>query len=197
MTVSVTIIVTDAPPLITLATARSLDYLLYPALPIIIPDAVFYEATSATGKLGAQAILDWYHEHRDKVRVEPTEAFQDALTLAALRGGRLARNTGEKAAVEVVRKYPLLPAERALLLTDDKDVERITIGNPAQLILMTTWDYLCQLEEAERIPSAAAVFELVYKAGRNPPKSEPWGRHDPEIREAVRAVMEQAQERVE
>ncbi len=41
------IIVTDVPPLITLASAQSFDYLLYPALPVIIPDAVFHEATSA------------------------------------------------------------------------------------------------------------------------------------------------------
>ncbi len=60
---AVTLIVTDAPPLITLAVARSLDYLLYPALPVPIPDAVFHEATAAAGKLGAEKILDWYRAH--------------------------------------------------------------------------------------------------------------------------------------
>jgi hypothetical protein len=55
MALEVAIIVTYAPPLITLAAAQSLDYLLYPALPVIIPDAVFHEATHAAGKLGAQA----------------------------------------------------------------------------------------------------------------------------------------------
>ncbi len=59
MPVNVKIVVTDAPPLITLAAAQSLDYLLYPALPIIIPDAVYYEATGSAGKLGAQQIIDW------------------------------------------------------------------------------------------------------------------------------------------
>lgn len=63
MAVEVTLIVTDSPPLITLAAAQSLDYLLYPALPVIIPDAVFHEATTSTGKLGAQEILDWYRAH--------------------------------------------------------------------------------------------------------------------------------------
>jgi hypothetical protein len=59
MAVEVRIIVSDAPPLITLAIAKSLDYLLYPKLPVIIPDAVFYEATGAAGNLGAGEILDW------------------------------------------------------------------------------------------------------------------------------------------
>jgi hypothetical protein len=45
--IEITIIVTDSSPLITLAAARSLEYLLYPQLPVIKPDAVFYEATAA------------------------------------------------------------------------------------------------------------------------------------------------------
>jgi hypothetical protein len=81
--VEVTIIVTDSPPLITLAAAQSLDYLLYPALPVIIPDAVFNEATGAAGKLGAQEILDWYRAHTDLVRIEPTATFQEEMLLRA------------------------------------------------------------------------------------------------------------------
>lgn len=88
MPVDVRIIVTDAPPLITLAAAQSLDYLLYPDLPVLIPDAVFYEATNAAGKLGAQEIIAWYRAHPNAVHVEPTEAFRDATALATMRGGR-------------------------------------------------------------------------------------------------------------
>jgi hypothetical protein len=36
--------VLDTAPLIILAAADSLDYLLYPNVPVVIPDAVFYEA---------------------------------------------------------------------------------------------------------------------------------------------------------
>jgi hypothetical protein len=39
------LIVTDTGPLITLAAADVLDYLLYPGVPVYIPDAVLYEAT--------------------------------------------------------------------------------------------------------------------------------------------------------
>jgi hypothetical protein len=67
--------------LIALAAARSLDYLLYPELPVIIPEAVFYEATETAGKLGAQEVLDWYRAHSDRVRIEPTQTFQDEMTL--------------------------------------------------------------------------------------------------------------------
>ena len=39
MAIDVRLIVTDVSPLIALAVARSLDYLPYPALPVLIPDA--------------------------------------------------------------------------------------------------------------------------------------------------------------
>jgi hypothetical protein len=192
MSVEVTLIVADAPPLITLAIARSLEYLLYPELPVIIPDAVFYEATNASGKLGAQEILDWYRAHMAAVRVEPTEAFQSATALLATQGGRLPRDLGERAAVELIRNYPLADKERALLLSDDRDLDRVVVVDPQKLILLTTWDYLRQLEEARRIQSADAVFEAVRQAGRYPPIRDMWSQHDPEIRDAVRAVIEQA-----
>lgn len=60
MALEIRLVVVDAAPLITLAAAKSLDYLLYPELPVVVPDAVFHEATAAANKLGAQAIIDWY-----------------------------------------------------------------------------------------------------------------------------------------
>jgi hypothetical protein len=192
MPIEVTLIVADAPPLITLAAARSLDYLLYPELPVVIPDAVFYEATNAGGKLGAQEILDWYRAHANVVRIEPTEAFQQAAALIAAQGGRLPRDLGERAAVELIRAYPLGESQRALLLSDDRDLDRVVVIDPRKLILLSTSDYLKQLEDARRIQSVDAVFEAVRQAGRNPPTRELWGRHDPEIRDAVRAAIEGA-----
>ena len=94
-------------PSITPAAAQSLDYLPYPALPVIIPDSVYYEATGSAGKLGAQQIIDWYHGHEDAVRIEPTEAFQNAVTVATVQGGRMPRDLGERAAVEIIRGLPL------------------------------------------------------------------------------------------
>ena len=54
----VSLFVLDTGPLITLAAADSLDYLLYPKVSVIIPDAVFYEATRDSAKLGAQSVMD-------------------------------------------------------------------------------------------------------------------------------------------
>ncbi len=193
MAIEVAIIATDSPPLITLAAARSLDFLLYPALPVIIPDAVFHEATSAAGKLGAQEILDWYRAHTDQVRVEPTDIFREEMLLReALSGRKPARDLGERAALEVIRNYPLADDARTLLLSDDRDAERMLVFEPERTILLTTWDYLRQLEEAQRIQSADAVMDAVREAGRHPPKRDLWSNHDPDIRDAVRAVIDRA-----
>jgi hypothetical protein len=191
--IEVAIVVTDVPPLITLAAAQSLDYLLYPALPVIIPDAVFHEATAGAGKLGAQEILDWYRAHTQAVRVEPTQAFHEEMMLRqTMPGRRPARDLGERAAIEIIRNYPLTPGGRALLLSDDRDVERLLVFEPDKTILLTTWDYLRQLEAAQRIQSADAVMDAVRASGRNPPQRDLWSDHDPDVREAVRAVIETA-----
>lgn len=193
MALEAALIVTDVPPLITLAAARSLDYLLYPGLPVVVPDAVFHEATFAADKLGAQEILDWYREHTAEVRVEPTAVFRDEMTLReASPGRRPTRDLGERAAIEVIRFFPLAENALALLLSDDRDAARLLVMEPERTILMTTWDYLRQLEEAGRIQSADAVMEAVRQAGRNPPRRDLWSGHDPDIRDAVRAVIARA-----
>ena len=120
--------------------------------------------TKAAGKLGAQEILDWYRGHEGQVCVEPTAIFRDELTLLEL-GRRPSRDFGERAALEVIRTLPLGENERALLLSDDRDAARLVIVDPEKLILLTTWDYLRQLEEAQRIQSADAVIDAARAAG--------------------------------
>ena len=104
MPVEIRLIVVDAAPLITLAAANSLDYLFYPDLPVVIPDAVFHEATAGASKLGAQVIIDWYRTNRGKVTIEPTEAFDAEQLLSEQAGYRPTRDLGERAAIEIVRQ---------------------------------------------------------------------------------------------
>jgi hypothetical protein len=197
MAIDIRIIVTDASPLITLAAARSLDYLLYPALPVLIPDAVFHEATAAGGKLGAQEIIDWYRAHTDLVRIEPTLIFQDIVARVSEPGFRPPRDLGERAALELVRETTFLtePVDRAVLLADDRDVERLIATDPARLILLTTSDFLRQLEAAQRIQSADAVLDAVRRAGRNPTTRDLWSDHDSSVKEAVQSILRAAHDK--
>jgi hypothetical protein len=73
--VRVSLFVLDTGPLITLAAADSLDYLLYPNAPVVIPDAVFYEATRDSAKLGAQSIIDWVKAHHVLIEIAVTNTY--------------------------------------------------------------------------------------------------------------------------
>ena len=59
---------TETGPLITLAAADSLEYLLYPDAPVHVSDAVLYEATIKSDALGAQSIAAWVQQHTDALR---------------------------------------------------------------------------------------------------------------------------------
>jgi len=188
------IIVVDTSPLISLAAANSLDYLLYPHLPVIIPDAVFYEATFSGSKLGAQEILDWRTSHRAEISIEPTRVFEEAYALLTMPDSRQRpRDVGERAAIEVIRHSHLLEKnDKAILLADDQDVKGMIALEPERIILMTTTDFLRELETAKRIQSAQYVIDLAAKAGRNLPVRDLYSQHDPEIRDAVRDIIQNA-----
>ena len=69
MSRTLTLIVTDTSPLITLALAGELDLLLRPGIQVNIPDAVFNEATRVRTAGGASAIIEWTNAHLDQVHI--------------------------------------------------------------------------------------------------------------------------------
>lgn len=167
----VRLMVTDTGPLITLAAADSLDYLLYPDMPVYVPDAVVYEATIKSDALGAQAIADWLGRHIEAVHVVVTQAFSDHL--AAVNAGARQRtpDLGERAAIEAIRNSLALDAdERALLLTEDDYVIRgtyvVSVEDRGRTIMVTTHDFLEGLEKAGLINSAEEVYRRAENAGR-------------------------------
>jgi hypothetical protein len=164
------LIVPDTGPLITLAAAESLDYLLYPAVPVYVPDAVLYEATVRSDALGAQSIAEWAQRYSQQVFPLVTQAFADYL--AALEAGlRAPRDLGERAAVEAIRHTLVLASqERAIFITED---DRLLTGtyvvleaDQDRMISITTRDFLEGLEEAQRINSVEDVYRRAEDAGR-------------------------------
>jgi hypothetical protein len=98
--ISAKLLIVDAGPLITLAVATSLDYPLYADGPVVIPDAVFFEATRDASRLGAGIIVEWANANLDRVHIAPTNAFA-AFTRDYEAGlTDRERNLGERAAIE-------------------------------------------------------------------------------------------------
>lgn len=97
------LIVTDTGPLITLAVADALDYLLYPRVSVYIPDAVLYEATINSQALGAAGVAEWVQGHLDDVRVIVTDTYANFQSLREHDPAARQRDLGEQAAVEAIR----------------------------------------------------------------------------------------------
>ena len=165
------LVVMDTGPLITLAAAESLAYLLYPGVPVYLPDAVLYEATRDAAALGTQAILDWAQHNSKHVTTVSTETFFNFVRSRATQPAWRERDLGERAAIEVVHDgLQLATHERAVLMTEDDRVLRRILVTGAELtsrmIPITTRDLLESLEAAGRINSADDVYSRAEDAGR-------------------------------
>lgn len=184
--------VVDTGPLITLAAAESLDYLLYIDADIVIPDAVLHEATRDAARLGAQDIIDWVKAHRAHIEIAPTKAYEifDAarVTMPNLREPDL----GERAAVEIIEEPDrLLGDERGLLLCEETAIlKRVVVRDRERIVELSTLDFLRILEAEGRIQSAEQVFELAVQAGRFPSRAEKMSGHDEATRAAIRGLVQ-------
>ncbi len=142
------LIVTDTSPLFTLVLADALDSLLRPGLPVSIPDAVYIEATRVHGAPGAEQIMEWINAHLALVRIVPTDIGIDQQR--RLEEGRSIRGLGEQAAIETLERFLRgNPVAEALLLFEDSDIEKRRAIVDQRASLISTGDFLRELETAD------------------------------------------------
>ena len=160
------LIVTDTSPLLTLALADALDVLTQPGMPVSIPDAVYVEATRVRGAPGAERIVAWINAHLDAVRIVPTDIGIDQQR--RFEEGRSARGLGELAAIEALERFLRGdPAAQALLLFEDTDIEKRRAIVDERASLISTGDFLRELEAAGLIQSTDHILYLAAAQGRN------------------------------
>lgn len=174
-----------------MAAARSLDYLLYAAVDLVIPDAVLHEATRDAARLGAQDIIDWVKSHRGQVEIAATKAYE-RYDLARMSAPQLREpDLGERAAVEVIEEPDRLQGgERGLLLCEETAVlKRVVVRDRDRIVEISTLDFLRILEAERRIQSAEQVFELAAKAGRSASRVEKLSVQDEVTRHAIQGLV--------
>ena len=160
------LIVTDTSPLFTLVLADALDTLLCPGLAVTIPDAVYIEATRVHGAPGAEQIMEWINAHLDAVRIVPTDIGIDQQR--RLEEGRSIRGLGEQAAIEALERFLRSdPTAVALLLFEDTDIEKRRAVVDQRVSLISTGDFLRELEAARLIQSADFILDQAAAQGRN------------------------------
>ena len=159
------LIITDTSPLITLALGDQLHALTAPGLRVVIPDAVWVEATRIENAPGASELIEWIARNDDRVTTRPTEVGQDQLQ--RLRDGRPIRGMGEAAALEVLKTTAEYhPFRHLFLIFEDKDLEKRAIILPERAYAITTGDWLRLAERKGLIQSADEALDRAAARGR-------------------------------
>lgn len=187
MTRPYSLIVTDTSPLFTLVLAGALDVLLRPGLPVRIPDAVYIEATRVHGAPGADQIVAWINAHLDRVNIVPTDIGIDQQR--RLEEGRSIRGLGEQAAIEALERFLQTdPVAEALLLFEDTDVEKRRAIVDQRVGVISTGDFLRELEAAGLIQSTDYILDQAAAQGRNVERQRRVGE-DATTRERLRRQL--------
>ena len=195
MTGPFSLIVTDTSPLFTLVLAGSLDILLRPGLPVRIPDAVYIEATRVHGAPGAEQIVAWINDHLGAVEIAPTDIGIDQQR--RLEEGRTIRGLGEQAAIETLDRWLRRdPAAEALLLFEDTDIEKRRAVVDQRVSLISTGDFLRELEAAGLVQSADQILDQAAAQGRNVDRQRRAGE-DATTRERFRKQLSRTRDRSE
>ena len=158
---NLSIIVTDTGPLITLAVAGSLDALLLPGLPVIIPDMVRHEVIQDLSKPGATLVAEWIRSNPHKITVAATEVYEEFMLLKSLNPATRTKNRGEQAASEVLGRELLEKDFGAVLVFEDSAVRKTNflVRLPDNVVVTSTSEYLHGLESRHLIESAQLILD--------------------------------------
>lgn len=159
----ISLIVTDASPLITLAVADALDtLLLMPEVKLIIPDMVNFEVTRHINKPGSRELLNWISAHQfSEVFVGSTEVFYEFIILHELNPSVKTKNRGEQAAAEILERELKNGVDAAIFLFEDSDIKKANflVRLPDNVLIMSTSTFLDGLQQLNLIASADEILQ--------------------------------------
>lgn len=161
LTRRVSLIVTDASPLITLSVAGALDTLLLTGIKVIIPDMVRFEVTRHTDKPGAEALLDWIRLHDTKdVFIGSTEVYEEFSILSQVNPHTKSKSRGEFSAAEILTREIEAGVEAAILLFEDSDLKKpsFALRMPPYVLMASTSEFLDGLQRKGLIKSANDIL---------------------------------------
>jgi hypothetical protein len=160
--VNFSLIITDSGPLITLAVAGSLDALLLPGLPVIVPDMVRHEVIQDLSKPGAALVAGWIRANDSHaVSVASTEVFEEFTVLKSVNPATKTKNRGEQAAAEVLGKALEDQDFGAILLFEDSAVRKTNFLTrlPDCVVVMSTSEFLFGLESRGLLQGAQSILQ--------------------------------------
>lgn len=155
--------------------------------PIAAMEGPYIEATRVHGAPGADQIVAWINDHLDAVRIVPTDIGIDQQR--RLEEGRSIRGLGEQAAIETLERFLRSDASaEALLLFEDTDVQKRRAIVDERVSLISTGEFLRELETAGLIQSTDYILDRAAARGRNIEKQRRAGE-DGATRERLREQL--------
>jgi hypothetical protein len=134
--------------------------------------------------------MEWINAHLDRVRIVPTDIGIDQQR--RLEEGRSIRGLGELAAIETLERFLRFnPNAGALLLFEDSDVGKRRAIVDERVSLISTGDFLRELEAAGLIQSTDYILDQAATQGRNIDKQREAGE-DAATRERLRAQLQRS-----
>ncbi len=131
-----------------------------------IPDAIYIETTRVHGAPGAEQIMERIIAHPDAVRIAPSDSGIDQQR--RLEEGRSIRGLGERAAIELLERFLRgNPNAEPVLLFEDMDIEKRRAIVDERVSLVSTGDFLRELEAAGFIQSTDSILDQAAAQGRN------------------------------
>lgn len=168
MTKPISLVVTDAGPMITLALAGELDVLIMKeGIHVFIPDMVRHELIRHIDKPGAAEIDAWIRRNEpDKASVASTEVFQEFQLLLSLKPEAKSRSRGEEAAAEVLKRELAKGDRIGILLFEDNDLRKNTylVRAPDNVLMISTAQFLLGLEKEHIVENANEILDRVTSA---------------------------------
>ena len=158
----ISLIVTDASPLITLAVADALDTLLMPEVKVIISDMVNFEVIRHINKPGSRELLNWVSSHQFReVFVGSTETFNEFTILHEINPSVKTKNRGEQAAAEILERELENGVDAAIFLFEDSDIKKANflVRLPDNVLVMSTSAFLDGLQQRNLIDSADEILQ--------------------------------------
>lgn len=163
---SLAVLLPDAGPLITLAYADALDFLLKPGWPVQVVDMVLHEVTRNTTPTG-EKIRQWVTDRAIPVLITRTFKY----FLATQSGGETQprkSNLGEIAIQEAMNELALAASiMTGVFLFEDHKIARASFLLPDNCRKISTRAFLLFLEGKGWIDSAAEVERVAILNGRN------------------------------
>ena len=128
------------------------------------------------------------NDHLDRVRIIPTDIGIDQQR--RLEEGRSIRGLGEQAAIETLERFLRGDSEaEALLLFEDSDVNRRRAIVDVRVSLISTGDFLRELEAEGLIQSADHLLDAAAAHGRNVDRQRQ-ATSDIEVRRQLRKQLQ-------